>query len=74
MEAVIAVLYLEGGMDAARPFIQRYWGPAPARHAARRDAKTALQEWAHQAAGPQRQSMRWTIAADPITIPSSPSA
>ena len=50
MEAVIAVLYLEGGMDAARPFIQRFWGPrSRLATAARRDAKTTLQEWAHQA-------------------------
>lgn len=50
MEAVIAVLYLEGGMDAARAFIRRFWGPrSRLATAARRDAKTALQEWAHQA-------------------------
>lgn len=47
MEAVIAAVYLDGGMDAARDMILRHWkrriteqGDAP------RDAKTALQEWA----------------------------
>lgn len=49
MEAVIAVVYLEGGLEAARGFIRRYWeGRSKAETAARRDAKTELQEWAHQ--------------------------
>lgn len=49
VEALIAALYLDGGLGAARPFIQRYWTER-ARHAtaARRDAKTELQEWAHR--------------------------
>ncbi|MCG6115726.1 MAG: ribonuclease III [Mesorhizobium sp.] len=52
MEALIAVLYLEGGMDAARTFIKRYWEPrSKLAGAARRDAKTALQEWGHQISG-----------------------
>jgi len=45
-EALIAALYLDGGMKAARAFIEAYWadefasaGEAP------RDPKTALQEW-----------------------------
>ena len=51
MEALIAALYLEGGLEAARSFIRRYWeGRSKAPTAARRDAKTELQEWAHQAA------------------------
>lgn len=45
-EAVIAALYLDGGMKAARAFILRYWKDmfddlAPEL----RDAKTVLQEW-----------------------------
>ena len=51
-EAVIAALYLDGGMAAARGFIERYW----AEHVRRarpgremRDAKTRLQEWAQGA-------------------------
>jgi len=52
VEALIATLYLDGGLDAARPFIRRYWTER-ARHAmaARRDAKTELQEWAHREHG-----------------------
>ena len=51
-EALIAALYLDGGMEAARAFILRWWEPrAKAAGAARRDPKTELQEWAHQAAG-----------------------
>ncbi len=50
MEALIAVLYLDGGLEAARDFVHRYWDERlNADTAARRDPKTALQEWAHQA-------------------------
>jgi ribonuclease-3 len=46
-EAVIAALYLDGGYDVARAFIERYWQPAFANLGHdMRDAKTALQEWA----------------------------
>jgi ribonuclease III len=46
-EAVIAALYLDGGIDAARPFIERYWIPLLEADAIPpRDAKTAIQEWA----------------------------
>ena len=45
-EAVIAALYLDGGMDAARAFIERYWAPVfQTLGEDMRDAKTALQEW-----------------------------
>ena len=47
MEAVIAAVYLDGGLDAANAMIRRLWGDrihAVAEDA--RDAKTALQEWA----------------------------
>lgn len=51
MEALIAAVYLEGGLEAARAFVRRYWeGRSKAPTAARRDAKTELQEWAHQVA------------------------
>ncbi len=47
MEAVIAALYLDGGLEAARRFVLRHWGsrlttgaPVPV------DAKSRLQEWA----------------------------
>lgn len=46
-EAVIAALYLDGGFEAARAFIERYWHDAFAHlNQDMRDAKTALQEWA----------------------------
>lgn len=46
-EAVIAALYLDGGMEAARRFIERQWEKMFADPGAdTRDAKTRLQEWA----------------------------
>lgn len=46
-EAVIAALYLDGGFEAARAFVTRFWGDAfQDENTARRDAKTVLQEWA----------------------------
>jgi ribonuclease-3 len=46
-EAVIAALYLDGGLKAAREFIEKYWEEEFASVvSAPRDAKTALQEWA----------------------------
>ena len=46
-EAVIAALYLDGGMEAARAFIERYWTEMfETLSADMRDAKTRLQEWA----------------------------
>lgn len=44
-EAVIAALYLDGGMETARAFIARYWDFRDS-GAEIRDAKTRLQEWA----------------------------
>jgi ribonuclease-3 len=47
LEAVIAALYLDGGMAAARAFIERWWEAMFADPGADvRDAKTLLQEWA----------------------------
>ena len=48
MEAVIAAVYLDGGMDAARDLVMRFWAGLidGQGHDAPRDAKTALQEWA----------------------------
>lgn len=46
-EAVIGALYLDGGLDAARPFVAHAWEKLIAADAAPPlDAKTALQEWA----------------------------
>jgi len=46
-EAVIAALYLDGGLDAAARFVARWWEPRIAASLAPpSDPKTALQEWA----------------------------
>ena len=46
-EAVIAALYLDGGIDAAKVFIRRYWTETfAALTTEMRDPKTRLQEWA----------------------------
>ena len=45
-EAVIAALYLDGGIEVARAFVEKYWTGAFANlDRDMRDAKTALQEW-----------------------------
>ncbi len=50
-EAVIAALYLDGGFEVARSFIERFWAESfAALGADMRDAKTALQEWAQSRA------------------------
>jgi len=49
VEAIIAAIYLEGGLEAAERFIARYWIDRAADGlTARRDAKTELQEWCHR--------------------------
>ena len=46
-EALIAALYLDGGLDAARGFIERSWADQIGAIAAKPlEPKTALQEWA----------------------------
>ena len=46
LEAVIAALYLDGGLDVARTFVEREWRPMLDSHTAPpQDPKTALQEW-----------------------------
>ncbi len=46
-EAVLAALYLDGGLAAATGFIRQYWGPRlQDMTAPPRDPKTLLQEWA----------------------------
>jgi len=47
VEAVIAAIYLDGGLSAAKIFIARFWQPLIAEmEAPPSDAKTMLQEWA----------------------------
>jgi ribonuclease-3 len=46
-EAVIAALFLDGGFEAARRFVEQHWQPLLAEQLEPpQDAKTALQEWA----------------------------
>jgi ribonuclease-3 len=48
LEAVIAAIYLDGGLSAAAEFVGRLWHSRLAKStSARRDSKTELQEWAH---------------------------
>ena len=47
VEALIAALYLDGGMDRAEAFVRKLWDPlVETRSRPPRDPKTALQEWA----------------------------
>jgi ribonuclease-3 len=51
-EAVIAAIYVDGGLAAARAFIERYWAEyTKSLGSDMRDPKTALQEWAQSRAG-----------------------
>ncbi len=46
-EAVIAALFLDGGLEAAETFIRRHWRPLMDEDSTPpKDAKTMLQEWA----------------------------
>ncbi|RIY01340.1 ribonuclease III [Aureimonas flava] len=52
VEALIAAIYLEHGLEAARAFVLERWAPhLEGPQVARRDPKTELQEWAHRRAG-----------------------
>jgi ribonuclease-3 len=56
VESLIATIYLDGGLEAAQPFIERYWNARSREiNSAQRDPKTELQEWAHQQNGAQPQ-------------------
>lgn len=47
VEALIAALYLDGGMDRAEAFVRKIWNPLiETRSRPPRDPKTSLQEWA----------------------------
>lgn len=45
-EALIGALYVDGGLPAAESFIRAAWAEHLGRRDARRDPKSALQEWA----------------------------
>lgn len=45
LEAVIAAIYLEGGLEAARAFFDRLWLPLEIHSVKSVDDKSALQEW-----------------------------
>jgi ribonuclease-3 len=48
-EAVLGAVYRDGGIEAVRPIVERYWRPRLESMAGPlRDAKTELQEWAHR--------------------------
>ena len=47
VEGLIAALYLDGGLDCARQFVQKYWQDlVSSARTTKKDGKTALQEWA----------------------------
>jgi ribonuclease III len=61
-EAVIAALYLDGGMNAAMRFIFRHWeGAFATAQPELRDPKTALQEWAQSGALPDKPQPRYRL-------------
>jgi ribonuclease-3 len=69
MEAVIAAVYLDGGLDAARAVVLRHWQERIATAAARAgDAKSRLQEWA-QGRGQEPPSYRETAREGPDHAP-----
>ncbi len=68
-EAVIAAIYLDSGLEAARDFILRHWRPLmDETPAPPKDAKTTLQEWA-QGRGLQLPDYRETGREGPDHAP-----
>jgi len=69
-EAVIGALYLDGGLAAARGFVEPRWTPLlEAERTPPQDAKTALQEWAQGRGLPlpaYRETRREGPPHDPI--------
>jgi ribonuclease-3 len=69
-EAVIAALYLDGGLEPAAAFIRRHWRPLMDEDAVPpKDVKTALQEWA-QGRGLALPRYREVARAGPAHAPS----
>lgn len=70
MEAVIAALYIDGGLDVARIVILRHWlARVEAPSTAPMDAKTKLQEWA-QGQGMDPPSYEIKLRSGPDHAPS----
>ena len=51
MEAILAAVYLDGGMDAARELVKRCWPKPEEVHRPMQDSKGALQEYLQQDGG-----------------------
>lgn len=69
MEAVLAAVYLDGGIEAARAVVLRHWAARLAEaEGVGRDAKTALQEWA-QARGEALPDYAETARSGPAHAP-----
>ncbi len=51
MEAVLAAVYLDGGMEAARQIVKRHWPRPEDVHRPMQDSKGALQEYLQQDGG-----------------------
>jgi len=61
-EAVIAALYLDGGLAAAKNFILQYWADELGNaDSDLRDAKTTLQEWAQSGALPAKPQPKYRL-------------
>jgi len=80
-EAVIAAIYIDGGLEPAAAFVRRFWEPLVAElDGPPRDPKTSLQEWAQArglalpayelvaTTGPDH-APRFTVAARPAGFP-----
>lgn len=64
VEALIAALYLDGGLEAARAFITRHWLPLlDTLPTDRRDAKTRLQEWSQSGGRGERGAPAYTLVS-----------
>jgi ribonuclease-3 len=61
-EAVVAALYLDGGLPAAQRFVEKYWEEQFASLKPElRDAKTALQEWTQSGALPKKAQPAYVV-------------
>jgi ribonuclease III len=61
-EAVIAALYLDGGLNPAKHFVIQYWADAFASSGLELpDAKTALQEWAQSGILPDKPQPKYRL-------------